>query len=128
MDQATPPAQPPEVSERPTREGWVPPLETEAQRREALEAAFDYRGDVTITTTDGRTIEGYIFDRRADGPEPHARVMLASGEKVKLGYGEIARLAFSGRDTASGKSWETWVRKYVEKKTRGESATLEPGE
>ena len=30
----------------------------------ALEKAFDYRGDVTITRKDGSKIEGYLFDRR----------------------------------------------------------------
>jgi hypothetical protein len=29
-------------------------------------------------------------------------------------------LAFTGRDTAAGKSWEAWVRKYPEKKAAGE--------
>ena len=35
--------------------------------RVALEKAFDYRGDVTITRKDGSTVEGYIFDRRDGG-------------------------------------------------------------
>jgi hypothetical protein len=43
------------------------------------------------------------------------------GGKVSVSYAEIARLAFTGRDTAAGKSWETWVKKYVEKKKAGES-------
>ena len=30
----------------------------------ALEQAFDYRGDVTITRRSGDTVAGYIFDRR----------------------------------------------------------------
>ena len=33
---------------------------------------------------------------------------------------EIARLEFTGRDTAAGKSFETWVKKYQEKKAAGE--------
>jgi hypothetical protein len=43
------------------------------------------------------------------------------GGKVSVSYAEIARLAFTGRDTAAGKSWETWVKKYVEKKKAGET-------
>jgi len=35
-------------------------------------------------------------------------------------YAEIAALAFTGRDTAAGKSYEAWVRKYREKKAAGE--------
>ena len=45
-------------------EGWIPELASEAELRDALEKAFDYRGDVTITRKDGSRVEGYIFDRR----------------------------------------------------------------
>ena len=39
--------------EREVLEGWVPELASDAEIREALEKAFDYRGDVTITRKDG---------------------------------------------------------------------------
>ena len=45
-------------------EGWVPELAGEEEVRQALEKAFDYRGDVTITLKNGSKLEGYIFDRR----------------------------------------------------------------
>ena len=45
-------------------EGWIPPLATEDEIRGALEKAFDYRGDVTITLKNGTQVEGYIFDRQ----------------------------------------------------------------
>src|SRR5579862_8123912 len=48
-------------------EGWIPPLASDEEIRNALEKAFDYRGDVTITKKDGSNIEGYIFDRRSNG-------------------------------------------------------------
>jgi hypothetical protein len=42
-------------------------------------------------------------------------------------YSDIAALAFTGRDTAAGKSWEAWVKKYMEKKAAGETDIgLEP--
>ena len=44
-------------------EGSVPSLANEEDLRKALEQAFDYRGDVSITRKDGAKIEGYIFDR-----------------------------------------------------------------
>ena len=50
--------------EREQLEGWVPALASEAEIREALEKAFDYRGDITITRKDGSKVEGYLFDRR----------------------------------------------------------------
>ena len=104
-------------------EGWVPELATEQELREALEKAFDYRGDVTLTTKDGKKIEGYIFDR-VSGPTLVASFVRVlpkdSNQRQKISYADIAALAFSGRDPAAGKSWEAWVRKYWEKKAAGE--------
>jgi len=106
-------------------EGWVPGLATEAELREALEKAFDYRGDVTLTRKDGTKIEGYIFDR-ITGPSltsSFVRVLPKdSGSRLKIAYSDIAALAFSGRDTAAGRSWEAWVKKYWEKKESGGEA------
>ena len=103
-------------------EGWIPELASEEELRGALEKAFDYRGDVTITRKDGSKIEGYIFDRRTGASLRESFVRLYpknSSEKVTVSYAEIGALAFSGRDTAAGKSWEAWMKKYAEKKARG---------
>jgi len=104
-------------------EGWVPDLAGEEEIRQALEKAFDYRGDVTITRKDGSKVEGYIFDRRTGKTLVDSAVRLFpkdADHKVSIPYSEIAALAFSGRDTAAGKSFEAWVRKYWEKKAAGE--------
>jgi hypothetical protein len=104
-------------------EGWVPDLAGDADLRTALDKAFDYRGDVTITLKDGGTLEGYVFDRRAGASLAESVVRLIPrdrDEKVSVRYADVARLAFSGKDTAAGKSWETWVKKYQEKKAAGE--------
>jgi hypothetical protein len=111
-------------------EGWIPELATETELRDALEKAFDYRGDVTITRKDGTRVAGYIFDRR-NGPTLDASVVRLipqnSPQKISIPYSDIAALAFTGRDTAAGKSWEAWVRKYWEKKAAGEKGiALEP--
>jgi hypothetical protein len=67
--------------------GWIPSLASDDEIRTALEKAFDYRGDVTITLKDGTRLEGYVFD----------------------------------------KSFETWVKKYREKKAAGEkNIRIEP--
>jgi hypothetical protein len=109
--------------EREHLEGWIPELASEAHVREALEKAFDYRGDITITRKDGSKVEGYIFDRRNGKTlaDSYARVIPA-GQRAKLTipYVEIAALAFTGRDTAAGKTFEAWVKKYWEKKAAGE--------
>ena len=104
-------------------EGWVPELAGADELREALEKAFDYRGDVTITRKDGSKVEGYIFDRRSGKTLFDSAVRLFpkdADQKISIPYSEIAALAFTGRDTAAGKSFEAWVRKYWEKKAAGE--------
>jgi hypothetical protein len=106
-------------------EGWIPDLASEEEIHQALEKAFDYRGDVTITRKDGSKIEGYIFDRRTGAKLADSLVRLYpkdSNQKVAVAYSDIAAIAFSGRDTAAGKSWEAWVRKYWEKKSAGEKS------
>ena len=111
-------------------EGWIPELATEAEIRAALEKAFDYRGDVTLTRKSGTKIEGYIFDRVTGGALSDSFVRIlpkTGGGRIKIAYSDIAALAFSGRDPAAGKSWEAWVKKYWEKKeTGGEGASLHP--
>lgn len=111
-------------------QGWVPQLASEEELRVALEKAFDYRGDVTLTLKNNSKIEGYIFDR-VTGPTLSASFVRVlpkdGGPRVKISYTEIAALAFTGRDTAAGKSWEAWVRKYWEKKSSGEAdLSLQP--
>ncbi|MBK9170518.1 MAG: hypothetical protein IPM24_24075 [Bryobacterales bacterium] len=118
------------AAEREQLEGWIPDLATPDETRQALEKAFNYRGDVTITHRDGSRIEGYIFDRRtaATLEESHVRVIPKDTvSKLTVSYSDIAALAFTGRDTAAGKSWEAWVRKYWERKAAGEThIALEP--
>src|ERR1700731_601977 len=122
IDHASPLATPPHAGEvNPDRlehapgtkherlEGWIPQLATEEEIRIALEKAFDYRGDVTITRKDGSKIEGYLFDRRSGRTLAESSVRLYpkdSSQKVSISYADIAALAFTGRDTAAGKSWE----------------------
>ena len=113
-------------------EGWVPELANETEIREALEKAFDYRGDVTLTQKDGTKIEGYIFDRVGGAAlsASFVRILPKNGSsRLKIAYSDIAALAFSGRDPAAGKSWEAWVKKYWEKKeVGGQGASLLPDE
>jgi hypothetical protein len=116
--------------EREQLEGWVPELATAAEVREALEKAFDYRGDITVTRKDGSTVEGYLYDR-SNGTtlaDSYIRIIPAKDRtRVTIAYGDIAALAFSGRDTAAGKTFEAWVKKYWEKKAAGEkNIQIEP--
>jgi hypothetical protein len=112
-------------------EGRLAPLDDDAKVRAAVAQAFDYRGDVTLTLADGRVLEGYIFDRGETGKRlEDCRLRLIpkdSDQKLTVRYSEITCLAFSGRDTAAGKSFETWVNKYRQKKAAGEkNIMIEP--
>jgi hypothetical protein len=109
---------------RETLQGWVPPLAGENELRAALEQAFDYRGDVTITLKSGETVVGYVYDRRTveSLAKSFVRVLPQESNKRRdIAYSDIAALAFTGRDTAAGKSWEAWVKQHAEKKAAGES-------
>src|SRR5580704_141138 len=87
-------------------EGWVPALASDAEVCAALEKAFDYRGDLTITLKDGNKVEGYVFDRKRKGAalaDCVVRFMPKDRpEKMAIRYSDVAKLAFSGRDTAAG--------------------------
>ncbi|MDE1161856.1 MAG: hypothetical protein PW792_07905 [Acidobacteriaceae bacterium] len=117
--------------ERENLEGWIPSLASESEVREVLEKAFDYRGDVTITRKDGTVVEGYLYDRRTGTtletsvvrimPTPAKGTTTTAIQRVMIPYSEIAALNFSGRDTAAGRTFEAWVKKYWEKKAAGET-------
>lgn len=115
--------------EREQLEGWIPAMASDAEVRDALEKAFDYRGDVTITRKDGSVVQGYLFDRRTGATlaDSLVRIMPTTGGKLNISYADVAALAFTGRDTAAGKTFEAWVKKYWEKKAAGErNIQIEP--
>jgi hypothetical protein len=119
-----------EGRQREQLEGWIPSLASDAEVRLALEKAFDYRGDVTLTLKDGRVVHGYVFDRRPGASLQDSAVrVIPSDERTKLTipYAEIAALAFTGRDNAAGRTFDAWVKKYWEKKAAGEkNIAIEP--
>ena len=104
-------------------EGLVPEMASDEDVRQALEKAFDYRGDVTMTLKSGERIEAYIFNRYTGATLAESWVQYFApnaAEKRKVSYAEIARLEFSGIDRAAGKHWEDWVKAWNEKKAAGE--------
>lgn len=118
--------------ERENLEGWIPTLASEAEIREALEKAFDYRGDISVTLRDGSTVEGYLYDRRSGATLQDSVIRLmptpprgahagTTPPRRNLAYSEVAAVKFSGRDTAAGKTFEAWVKKYWDKKAAGET-------
>lgn len=77
-----------------------------------VERAFRFRGDVTITTADGGETTGYLYNRDATAPEPYAQLFESPGGRdVRVPYAAIAGVRFTGRDTASGKHYESFQRR-----------------
>ena len=85
---------------------------TNADLSEAVELAFDYRGDVTLELSSGEQVVGYLFNRSVTGDSPSVELFVAGNGTARIiPYAEIRTIAFSGQDTANGKSWEVWVAK-----------------
>lgn len=94
--------------------------------REAVRRAVDFRGDVTIHTRAGVAILGYAFDAQLDGANECIRVLPPdSNTRTTVLLADIRTLAFTGKDAASGKSFENWIRRYAAKKIAGEVASIE---
>ena len=85
---------------------------SEQDRIEAIDKAFDYRGDVTLQLSTGDTSEGYMSNRDATAATPVVEIYVKNVEEPRtIPYVDIKSIAFSGRDPASGKSWQAWVSK-----------------
>jgi hypothetical protein len=83
-----------------------------AETAEAVELAFDYRGDVTLELKSGEILTGYMFNRDHAAADPWIEVFPATDPgSRRIAYRDIVAIEFSGDDTANGKSWEAWVSK-----------------
>lgn len=100
------------ASHRPTSlQGVVFTFHSETDRVEAIDKAFDYRGDVTLTLR-SEQIEGYIFNREPKAVPPRIEVFIKGSDEPRIiPYADITAIAFTGKDTADGKSWDAWVSK-----------------
>ncbi len=81
----------------------------------AVDQAFDYRGDVTIELKSGESIVGYVFGRTNN--DTRADLELFPTDKpgqITIQFADIAAIIFSGKDTAFGQSWESWIQKKKE--------------
>jgi hypothetical protein len=71
-----------------------------------IEAAFDYRGHVTITLKNGERVVGYVYNRQFAHPKLHeaafVEVFLAgSGDSRKFMIDAIDSIALTGKDYAA---------------------------
>jgi hypothetical protein len=110
-------------------QGWDSPLTSGAERRAAVDAAFDYRGDVTLTLDDGMRLVGFVSNRDFSTGEPFLEIMtadMASSQRIPLS--SLLRIEFTGVDPAAGKSWDLWIKKVAEAEAQGKIAELYPDE
>ena len=99
-------------------EGWAPEIPDAATKAEVIDRAFDYRGDVTIATADGRTTVGYVYNRNRDVADPYIELFpTAGGPAETIPYARIRGVVFSGKDTAAGNSYAAWLRRKDAERT-----------
>lgn len=85
-----------------------------AELEEAIDKAFDYRGDVTLTLDDGSSTEGFISNR--DAKTQTIDFFPRGGGMSHFPYSRIRAIAFTGENTADGKSWEAWMTKKADQR------------
>ena len=110
-------------------EGSTFVCQNEVDRVESIDKAFDYRGDVTLQVC-GETVEGYIFNRDAHAKPPRLEMFLKGSEEPRIiPYADVESIAFTGKDTANGKSWDAWVsKKAAERQAEAERLAAEAAE
>ena len=84
--------------------------------RGQIEAAYDYRGHVTLTLADGSKLEGYLYNRFYAHPEGgegfYVDVMVKNQEeRRRVPMGQIRSIELTGEDCAAGKSYADYIAK-----------------
>ena len=98
-----------------TLEGLVLRPTTKEELVTAVEQAFDYRGDVTIELKSGGHLTGYVFSSIKNDSKAYIEIFPTNGtDQIKILLDDIAAIIFSGKDTAFGQSWESWIKKKKE--------------
>jgi len=93
-------------------EGRVFQPASSGELAEAVELAFDYRGDVTVSLKSGESLSGYLYNRQINGSDSYLEVFPSDRSDARsIRYDQIVAIAFTGEDTATGKSWEAWIAK-----------------
>ncbi len=70
-----------------------------------IDAAYDYRGHVTVTFADGTTLEGYLFNREHE-PFPSGEAYIEmipkdSERRLRFPSATVKSVAITGKDFAS---------------------------
>jgi hypothetical protein len=70
---------------------------------EQIEAAYDFRGHVTLTLNDGKTVEGFLFNRELTPLKGEAYVEMIpkdSDERLRFPAKDVKSVVLTGKDFA----------------------------
>lgn len=102
-------------------------ITNDEKRRELLELAFDYRGDVTLTFVDGSQLTGYLCNRdTAVSPPLASLLVIGTDEPRVVAWDQVTQVAFTGKDPAAGHTWESWMAYRARAEAEGKIAELYP--
>ena len=81
-----------------------------------IEAAYDFRGHVTIKMKDGSTVEGFIFNRQLANPKLKKDnfievVIKGSGDMKQFDIAGVQAVELTGEDCAEGNSYANYLKK-----------------
>lgn len=68
-----------------------------------IEAAYDYRGHVTLTLNDGTAVEGFLFNRETAPLKGEAYVEILrkdSDERLRFAAKDVKSVTLTGKDFA----------------------------
>ena len=91
-------------------------MDISKELRGQIEAAYDYRGHVTLALKDGSQLEGYLYNRFYAHPKSgesfYVDVMVKNQEeRRRIPMSEIRSISLSGEDCAAGKSYADYIAK-----------------
>ena len=90
---------------------------SEQELLHAVDLAFGYRGDITLELKSRERVNGYLFNRVLDGPHSYVEIFQTDHSRPRrIPCHDIHAFHFTGHDTASGESWEAWIRTRREEK------------
>jgi len=81
-----------------------------------IDAAYDFRGHVTIKMKDGSSVEGFIFNRQFANPKLERDnfievTLKGSGDTKTFDISAVESVALTGQDCAAGNSYEDYLKK-----------------
>ena len=71
----------------------------DAKLIEQINAAFDYRGHVTLTLKQGEPVVGYLFNRELSAPSPYVELVReGDAAEISVAVETIASIELTGKD------------------------------